>query len=106
MTYYDVFDPDHVAPGVKHDAGKPDYSLLPLSALEPVVRVLEHGAAKYGRTNYLALAGARERYLAACLRHLAAFQDGEAVDPESGLPHLAHAICGLIFVLAREPKEK
>jgi hypothetical protein len=32
----------------------------------------------------------------ACLqRHLAAWQRGEECDPESGLPHLAHAMCNL-----------
>jgi hypothetical protein len=33
-----------------------------------------------------------------CMRHLLAFWRGEEMDPESGLPHLAHAICNIIFL--------
>jgi hypothetical protein len=32
------------------------------------------------------------------MRHLLAFWSGEETDPESGLPHLAHALCGLMFL--------
>jgi len=38
--------------GVKYDSGKPDYTLLPLDALEQVVEVLTFGAAKYDRDNW------------------------------------------------------
>ena len=33
--------------------------------------------------------------LACLMRHMAAWQRGEENDPESGLPHLAHAMCNL-----------
>lgn len=75
-------------PGRKDDAGKPDYTLLPWDAVELVERVLAHGAAKYGRENYLGVSF--ERYLAAMGRHWVAVVRGEWLDPESGLPHLAH----------------
>jgi len=93
--------PGEIAPerGAKHDDGKPDYTLLPLAALEPVVRVLEHGERKYSRDNWQHVPEPQRRYLAAALRHLAAHQRGEALDPESGQPHLAHAACCLIFLL-------
>lgn len=86
--------------GKKHDHGKPDWTLLPLASLEPVVRVLEHGAEKYGRENWRELPDFERRYLAAALRHLAAFQAGEIIDRDSGMPHLAHATCNLVFLLA------
>lgn len=39
------------------------------------------------------------RVLDAALRHIASFNDGEDVDPESGVSHLAHAACNLMFAL-------
>lgn len=85
--------------GVKHDAGKPRWSLLPWRALEPVVQVLEHGAAKYAVGNWKHVADAEARYLDAAFRHLGAHADGERLDPESGLPHLAHAVTNVLFLL-------
>lgn len=35
----------------------------------------------------------------AALRHLLAFIDGETLDPETGLPHLAHVRCCAAFLL-------
>lgn len=88
--------------GRKNDVGKPNWALMPLKALEPVVRVLEIGAAKYSADNWKTVPNARERYFAAALRHLAAWQAGEKTDPESGINHVAHACCSLLFVLAKE----
>jgi hypothetical protein len=39
------------------------------------------------------------RYLAACLRHVFKFLGGEDCDPETGLSHMAHAACCVLFVL-------
>ncbi len=36
--------------------------------------------------------------MAAAQRHLIAHYSGEDIDPESGLPHLAHASCCLMFL--------
>jgi len=86
--------------GVKHDSGKPRFSLLPLDEVWDVVDVLEHGSKKYKPDNwkYVALEDeSNMRYYDACLRHLTAWQKGEILDSESGLPHLAHATCCLLF---------
>lgn len=85
--------------GRKYDDGKPDWALLPLDAVGVVVRVLSHGAAKYGRYNWQQLADAEERYTAALLRHLEAWRGGERLDPDSGLPHVAHMACNAIFLV-------
>lgn len=86
--------------GVKHDAGKLRWTLLPLLALSFVVRVLMHGASKYpSADNWRRVDNAGERYLDAAFRHLVAFTRGEWLDTESGLPHLAHAIACLLFIL-------
>jgi hypothetical protein len=84
--------------GFKADGGKPDWSLLPLDVVEDVVQVLTVGARKYARDNWQKVPDARDRYFAAALRHLTARQAGEVLDPETGLPHLAHAQCCLVFL--------
>lgn len=82
----------------KYDAGKARWDLLPLRSLSAVVDVLTYGAAKYEPENWRTVPDARARYTAAAMRHLVAWQLGEASDPESGLPHLAHASCCLLFL--------
>lgn len=76
--------------GVKHDNGKIDLSLLTRASLEAEASALMFGANKYGRHNF------REgfdnvRLLAAAMRHIVAYNDGEDNDTESGLSHLNHA---------------
>ncbi|MEN6550212.1 MAG: dATP/dGTP diphosphohydrolase domain-containing protein [Armatimonadia bacterium] len=90
--------------GKKYDAGKDRWDLLPLGPVEDVVKILTFGAQKYGPNNWQKLEDAENRYFAAALRHLAAWRRGEKCDPESGLPHLAHAMCNLTF-LAWKDKE-
>jgi Domain of unknown function (DUF5664) len=85
--------------GVKADAGKPRWDLLPPVALEEVSKVLEFGARKYAPDNWRKVKGWRWRYARAAIGHIFAFLRGERVDPESGLPHLAHAACSVLFVL-------
>lgn len=85
--------------GKKYDQDKMRYDLVPFRGLDDVVRVLTYGANKYGPDNWREVKRAEERYPAAALRHLSAYLQGEAYDPESGLPHLAHAVCSLLFVL-------
>lgn len=82
----------------KFDDGKPPISMINREALEQEAHVLAFGASKYGRENWKN--GLEEhRLLDAALRHIIAYADGEHVDPESGLSHLAHARCSLGFLL-------
>lgn len=85
--------------GRKHDSGKPLMGAVPPNALLAVARVLTFGAEKYGRDNWRQVESAETRYLDAALRHINAYQRGEAADPESGESHLAHAVCSLMFML-------
>lgn len=85
--------------GRKHDTGKPLMGAVPPNALLAVTRVLTFGAEKYGRDNWRQVENAGTRYLDAALRHINAYQRGEAADPESGESHLAHAVCSLMFML-------
>lgn len=85
--------------GIKHDQSKPRFSLLPQAPLWQVVAVLEFGANKYGADNWRHVPNAKERYFNAAHRHLNAWWAGEKVDSESGLSHLAHAVCCLMFLM-------
>jgi len=84
---------------VKHDTGKLRYDLLPFGAIDQIVEVLNFGAEKYAPNNWQSLPDFQARYFAAALRHLSKYQQGEQVDAESGLSHLAHAACCLTFLL-------
>lgn len=84
--------------GKKNDQGKPMLSLIPTGPLLEVGKVLTYGAAKYDPYNWTK--GIKwSRLIDAKLRHTLAFNSGEDLDPESGLPHLAHSICSDLFLL-------
>ena len=87
--------------GHKHDSNKPRPELLPSAAITIVSQVLAYGAVKYAPHNWRNNL-AWSRLLGAALRHLFAWQGGERDDPESGLPHLAHAVCCVLFLLDLE----
>lgn len=92
--------------GQKHDASKPRYSLLPTGSVERVIDVLEFGATKYAPNNWQHVSDARTRYYDATMRHLSAWWQGEKYDAESGLHHLAHAACCILFLLWFERSAK
>lgn len=84
---------------VKHDDGKADWSLVPFESLEGMVKVLEFGAKKYDGWNWTTNGGfSYMRVMRSCLRHLFAWSRGEDIDPESGLSHIHHAMCNLLFI--------
>jgi len=80
--------------GARYNDGKPDYSLIPLNTLKDEALVWEYGKQKYNAWNWTK-GMVWSVPLACALRHLAAWQAGEENDQESGLPHLAHAMCNL-----------
>lgn len=88
--------------GRKDDAGKPEWHLVPWGAMEEVTKVLTYGARKYAPDNWKLVPDARPRYTSAALRHFVAWIRGERLDPETGLHHLAHAVCCLLFLIERE----
>lgn len=85
--------------GRKHDSNKPRYSLLPTGTVNQVIQVLEYGAVKYEIDNWQHVPSARTRYYDAAMRHIDDWWNGSEIDEESSLPHLAHAICCLLFLL-------
>lgn len=87
------------AKGSKFDSGKPRFSLLPTGVLTPILKVLEYGAKKYSANNWQQVENSRTRYYDAAMRHIQAWFEGETNDPETNEPHLAHAMCCLMFLL-------
>jgi len=85
--------------GRKYDSEKPRMYLLPPKAITEVAKVLTFGASKYDEDNWKKLDNLQNRYTGAALRHIFAHMDGEELDPETGLDHLAHAMCCLLFKL-------
>lgn len=86
---------------LKFDTDKLPLNLLSTEAMNQTAAVLKFGAQKYAEHNWRK-GFAWSRPLAAAMRHLTAFNDGEDRDPESGLSHLAHAACCIMFLLEFE----
>jgi len=84
--------------GVKDDNGKLMWHLLPWKAMNGLIQVLTFGAKKYAPNGWRTVPNGRDRYLSALFRHLYAMQMGERVDPESGLRHIDHALCNVVFL--------
>lgn len=57
------------------------------------------GALKYGRANFRVLGSRASTYVDAAKRHIDAWYEGEDMDPDSGLPHLAHALACLAILV-------
>jgi hypothetical protein len=90
--------------GRKFDSNKTEYGLLPPLALEEIAKVLTFGALKYERDNWQRVPDSKRRYFDALQRHIWAYKRGEQIDPESGLHHLAHAGCCLMFLYEHDVK--
>lgn len=91
-----------MAEGKKYDNGKIRYDLIPPECLEAIAKILTFGAIKYGSNNWQNLEDFNNRYYSAAERHIQARRKGEKIDPESGLPHSAHAVVNLIFLLYKD----
>ena len=58
---------------------------------------MTHGAKKYSAHNWMK-GFDWSRLYDASQRHLTAWNMGEDIDPESGFPHLAHALCCIMML--------
>lgn len=83
--------------GKKFDEGKEPMHLLDPYAQIMTAKVLEFGAIKYAEHNWRK--GIQySRLISAAMRHLNAINQGEDLDPETGLPHAAHLSCCAMFL--------
>lgn len=89
---------DQQSAGLRFDQGKPRYDLLPADGIDTLVKVYTFGAQKYADRNW-----EKGMEWSKCLgplkRHLAAWEMGEEVDKESGLPHMAHVVWNAMALL-------
>jgi len=92
--------------GRKYDKEKDRWDLVLWREFCHVVKVLTLGAIKYAPENWKYVKDARNRYFAAAHRHLYAWRKGEIIDSETSLPHLAHAICCLLFLMWFDEEDK
>ena len=84
--------------GLRYNEGKIRYDLIPTFANQQFARVLGKGAEKYGEQNW-EKGMAWSSVIASLKRHIAAFESGEDFDAETGLLHMAHAMCNVSFLL-------
>lgn len=77
----------------------------PLLGLERAVKIMEHGAVKYGRDNWQILPEFYDRYISAGDRHLGPFLANQTIDPDSGMEHLAHWQCNVMFLAWKQRKD-
>lgn len=81
----------------KESAGKLRLDLIPPEVLQVLAEVFEYGASKYGEGNWEQGFPAGQ-LIGAARRHDLAFVRGGDYDPESGLPHLAHAAVNYLML--------
>lgn len=91
----------------KFDGGKLPMHLLPPEFEEALAELLGNGANKYGERNWEQGGLSWDRLYAATRRHLkeahrfmsTTGRHGEWIDPEFGLPHVVHAVFGLMVTI-------
>ena len=88
--------------GNRNNEGKTTYHLLSWKAIEEICKVYMMGAKKYGEYNWLKGLKFSNSFNSG-MRHRLAWWQGEDLDKESGLNHLAHSawndIANLTFAL-------
>lgn len=79
------------AKALRSNVGKLRYDLLEPYAIQELARVFTKGAEKYEDNNWLNGGMDYSKMLASLKRHIAAFEMGEDIDPETQCHHMALA---------------
>lgn len=90
--------------GSRFNQGKLRWSLVHFKSLEPLVRVLEFGAKKYGDYNWQKGLD-RKEILESMMRHMTDLMDGNEYDEESKIHHIGHILCNGMFYMFFKNKE-
>lgn len=89
----------------KDTKGKTRLELVLPSTIEWLGRIRTYGVQKYkDPDNWKKVP--KDQYVGAAMRHFEKYRKGEYLDDESGMPHLAHAMCNLMFLLDMEDNER
>jgi len=86
---------------MKDIEGKYDPTYMFRSAKIAIHHVREYGSRKYKNRDTWRLTN-REEYIKAAERHLDAIKEGEEFAGDSGLPHIWHALCDIMFAIESE----
>lgn len=74
---------------------KAPLSVVPMGVVAEIGIGMLEGASKYGRHNYRGVGVRASVYFDATMRHLISWWEGEDIDPDSGMSHIAKALCSL-----------
>ena len=91
--------------GLKYDGDKARFDLIEPEFEEDIANILTAGANKYAPNSWQHVEDGNNRYYAALRRHLNAWRKGEKIDQESGMSHLAHVACNVMFLMHFEREE-
>lgn len=80
------------------------WSAVPWRGMQIVMKVLVFGATKYSWRGWEKIDP--ELFRDAMLRHAIADATGERLDPETGLPHIAHVACNCLMYLDHLHKQQ
>lgn len=78
--------------------GKNHLQAMPPGFLWEIGAVMTHGDTKYAPENWKGGKDHPLEYIGAAFRHFLRYWAGEKRDPETGLHHLAHMVCSLMFL--------
>ena len=86
---------------LKETAGKLQLSLVPRKIIIAIAKVRMYGIAKYKTDNPDNWKlNSKKEYQDAAFRHFLTYlDDNDAIDEESGLPHLHHLACNIAFLI-------
>lgn len=85
-------DPKETNPKISVGVAKVPFSTLPTQVMAEVGLAMMEGALKYGRHNYRKAGCRASVYYDAAMRHLTSYWEGQDIDPDSGLPLVAHSL--------------
>ncbi len=89
----------------KFDGEKVRLDLVEPSLIEAIGKVRTYGVKKYtDEQSWRKIE--TSRYVAAAMRHFEAYRKGESNDAESGMPHLWHCACNLMFLIELEKEQQ
>jgi hypothetical protein len=81
---------------LRHNSGKIRWSLLNFKSMECLARVLEVGAVKYSRDNWM-IGLTKKEVIDSMFRHLIALKEGKKYDTDTGVHHLGGLLANCMF---------